>query len=200
MHRATGSTLQLRSRRFVFGGGFGGGRRAFHFKTPVAQFVFAAFVQGDLFFNFGVAAADSRVGHQPDGVAQIPPAKQGQGIRQPAQQIGAIGFAQGDDNRPAMTRESERNRVKEILVGRDEDRAVRLRVGEQFIVSRARRKTIHRVRSEMTGGNKLRQGKAREIFVEEKFHPPGQASTASMAVNSPANSRQARIPASVSVG
>ena len=46
MHRATGSTLQLRSRRFVFGGGFGGGRRAFHFKTPVAQFVFAAFVQG----------------------------------------------------------------------------------------------------------------------------------------------------------
>ena len=25
----------------------------------------------------------------------------------------------------------------------------------------------------MTGGNKLSQGNAREIFVEEKFHPPG---------------------------
>ena len=85
---------------------------------------------GRLGFNFSVAAADARVRHQPDGVAQVSPAQQGQGVRQPAQQIGAIWFAQGDDNRPAVTSESERNGVKEILVGRDEDGTVRLRVIE----------------------------------------------------------------------
>jgi len=93
-----------------------------------------------------VAAADARVRHQPDRVAQIPFAKQGQGIRQSAKQISTIWFAQGDNNRPRVPCESERNRVKEILVGRDEDCAVVLRVVEQFVVSRVRRKIIQRVR------------------------------------------------------
>ena len=77
-----------------------------------------------------MAAADSCVHHQPDRIAQISFAKQGQGIRQPAEQVSPIWFAQGYDDRPAVTRKSERDRVKEILVGRDENRAVVLRVVE----------------------------------------------------------------------
>ncbi len=82
---------------------------------------------GPVFFNFSVTAADSRVCHQPDCVAQISSTKQGQSIRQPPKQIGAVWFAQSNYNRPAVPREGERNRVEEILVGGDENRAVRLR-------------------------------------------------------------------------
>jgi hypothetical protein len=85
---------------------------------------------GGLFFNFSVTAADARVRHQPDRILQTSFAKQRQGIGQTTQQIRAIRFAQGDNNRPAVTCEGERNCVEKILVRRDEDCAVRLRVGE----------------------------------------------------------------------
>ena len=96
-----------------------------------------------------------------------------QSICQPAKQAGPIWLAQGDDNRPAVTGESEWNRVEEILVRGDENRAGLLSMVEQFIVRRAWGKMIQGVRSGMAGGDKLRNGWTRKVFVEEKLHPAG---------------------------
>jgi hypothetical protein len=68
----------------------------------------------------GAAAADARFRDQPNGVAQVPFAKQSQGIGQSLEQIGAIWFAQCNHNSSAVPLECQWNGVKEILVGGDE--------------------------------------------------------------------------------
>jgi hypothetical protein len=52
----------------------------------------------------------------------------------------------------------------------------------------------------MTEGFEKCYGWAREIFVEEKSHSAGYASAVSIDVNSAANSKEARMSASVSAG
>jgi hypothetical protein len=69
----------------------------------------------------GAPAADARFCDQPNGVVQVPFAKQNQGIGQSPEQIGAIWSAQRNDDSPAVPLEFQRNGVKEILVGGDKN-------------------------------------------------------------------------------
>jgi hypothetical protein len=69
----------------------------------------------------GAAAADARIGYQPNGVVQVLFAKQGQCLRQSPEQLGSIWPAQRNDDSPAVPLESQWNRVKEIFVGGDKN-------------------------------------------------------------------------------
>ncbi len=102
------------------------------------------FTKRSSFFTSGLrflAAVNADVGDEPDGIIQFSFAERGQRIRQAAQQFAAVRLAQGDDYRPVMPGESQRDGVEKILVGGDENGAFLLGVGEQLIIGCSGRKT-----------------------------------------------------------
>src|SRR5271154_2195369 len=71
-----------------------------------------------------MTTANSCVRHEPNGVLQTSLAQHDQSIRQPAEQFGAIWFAQRDHDGAIVSRERKRNSMEKILVRGDKDGAL----------------------------------------------------------------------------
>jgi hypothetical protein len=118
----------------------------------------------------GAATADARFRYQPSSVVQVPFANQRQRIGLSPEQIGAIGFAQRNDDSPAMPLECQWNGVKEILVGGDKNGLLLLCVSKQLCVLGAGWKKLQGVRGRMACGFEKCYGWPGKIFVEEKSY------------------------------